>query len=173
MRWPKPAGVPTPLWIAGAIDWCVRSSSEGTFGWGRVILGTYGVALLQVLVVFTVGEPYPFLQGPLFAGHLQEARTIRVLVYRGGDGDERIPGYETLLWHETLGLRAQGGFEELAPNLKGTAAREYLIGHSVRLHWESMDGGKEIGRGNWTTLKFHAPWDGPPVLEGEEDVIDD
>ena len=133
----------------------------------------YGVALVQVLVVFTIGEPYPFLQGPLFAGHLQEGRMVRVPVYEGGEEDERISGYETLLWHETLGVRAQVGFEELAPELSGAAAREYLIGHSVRRPWGRVEGGEEIGRGNWTTLRFHAPWDGPPVLEGEEDVIDD
>ena len=89
---------------------------------GRLLLVAYAIAAGHVLCIFTLGEPYPSLQGPLFAGHLQKDRTIYVPFYRETGDETNLPSSGKLLRHETLGIPAQRNFSQLAPSLSGSAA---------------------------------------------------
>lgn len=140
---------------------------------GRLLAGAYGLALAHVLLVFTVGEPYPSLQGPLFAGHLQQGRTIHVPVFREAPDSPSLPLRDNLLRHETLAIPAQRDFAAFAPALSGRPARDFLIGHAIRSPDLRPARPGDFGGGRWSALKFHAPLDAPPELLGEEDVIDD
>jgi len=140
---------------------------------GRLLLIAYAFAAVHVLVIFTLGEPYPSLQGPLFAGHLQKDRIIYVPFYREAGNDANLPSSVKLLRHETLGIPAQRNFSQLAPSLSGSAAREFLIGHSLRRSSPRSGNSEDFSHVKWSTYKFHAPLGAPPVLIGEEDIIHD
>jgi hypothetical protein len=137
----------------------------------RWLLLIYGIALLHVIVVFTIGEPYPSLQGPLFAGHLHQGETIYAPFYREEQAGEPLPSRDKLLRCETLGIPAQNDFSNLAPTLSGRVAREFLIGHSIRSPIRNNPQNFEQVR--WSAWKFHAPPGSPPTLLGEEDIIND
>lgn len=138
-----------------------------------LLLLVYGVAALHVIVIFTVGEPYPSLQGPLFAGHLQKERTIYVPFHRENDSRDRLPSHQRLLRHETLGVPAQRDFNKLAPSFSGLSARQFLIGHSLRSPVLPAEQERRVWQVEWSAYKFHAPLDGPPERIGEEDVLHD
>ncbi|MAT47972.1 MAG: hypothetical protein CMO35_11175 [Verrucomicrobiaceae bacterium] len=140
---------------------------------GRLLLFAYAFAAVHVLVIFTLGEPYPSLQGPLFAGHLQKNRIIYVPFYREAGNETNLPSSGKLLRHETLGIPAQRNFPQLVPSLPGAAAREFLIGHSLRRSSFRPAKTEDFSHVEWSAYKFHAPFNGPPELIGEEDIIHD
>ena len=140
---------------------------------GRLLLLAYAIAAGHVLCIFTLGEPYPSLQGPLFAGHLQKDRTIYVPFYREAGDGTNLPSSGKLLRHETLAIPAQRDFSQLAPSLSGSAAREFLIGHSLRSPSLRPGNTEDFSHVEWSAYKFHAPLNAPPKLIGEEDIIHD
>ena len=140
---------------------------------GRLLLLAYAIAAGHVLCIFTLGEPYPSLQGPLFAGHLQKGRTIYVPFYREAGDGTNLPSSGKLLRHETLAIPAQRDFSQLAPSLSGPAAREFLIGHSLRSPSLRPGNTEDFSHVEWSADKFHAPLNAPPELIGEEDIIHD
>lgn len=140
---------------------------------GRLLVAVYLAAIGHVAILFTVGEPYPSLQGPLFSGHWQEGRTIHVPFYSFTGDAPAIPSRETLLRHESLALPVQRDFASLVPSEPGRLAREFLIGHSLRVSEPGPAPDPKPYPVIWSTLKFHAPLNGPPQLLGEEDLIDD
>ena len=142
-------------------------------GAGRLLCFAYGLALVHVIVIFTIGEPYPSLQGPLFAGHLQQDRTTYVPFYREGENEADLPSHEKLLRHETLAIPAQQDFSKLVPTHSGRAAREFLIGHSLRSPTLRPEQGDDFAQVEWSAYKFRVPLNAPPELIGEEDIIDD
>lgn len=137
------------------------------------MLGAYVLAAGHCIVTFSVGEPYPSLQGPMFAGHLQQGRTIYVPFYRKTESIPTLPAHDQLLRHETLGVPAQRDFSKLAPGLKGAASRQFLIGHSVRTSSPRSGNPRDFSGVNWSAYRIHAPLDSPPEFIGEEDIIDD
>ena len=137
------------------------------------MLGSYALAAAHCIVTFSVGEPYPSLQGPMFAGHLQQDETIYVPFYRETKNIPSLPAHDRLLRHETLGVPAQKDFAKLAPRFKGAAYQEFLIGHSVRTRNPRPGSPGDFSGVEWSAYKIHAPLDGPPELIGEEDVIHD
>lgn len=139
----------------------------------RLVLLVYIVALAQVTVIFTLGEPYPTLQGPLFAGHLQSGRTVYVPFYRENGSPPDLPFGDKLLRYETLALPAQDDMEALSPQLSGWAAKNYLIGHSLRTPSPRRRPSGDFAGVNWSTYKFYVPLDSPPKADGEVDIIAD
>ena len=137
------------------------------------MLGSYALSAAHCIVTFSVGEPYPSLQGPMFAGHLQQERTIYVPFYRETKNIPSLPAHDRLLRHETLGVPAQKDFPTLAPGLKGAASRQFLIGHSVRTSNPRSGNPGDFPGVEWSAYKIHAPLDSPPELIGEEDIIHD
>ncbi len=137
------------------------------------MLGAYVLAAAHCIVTFSVGEPYPSLQGPMFAGHLQQERTIYVPFYRETESTPSLPAHDQLLRHETLGVPAQKNFSKLAPRLKGAASQQFLIGHSVRTSRPRSGNLGDFPGVKWSAYRVHAPLDSPPELIGEEDIIDD
>ena len=143
-------------------------------------MAAYALGALHVLVLFVAGEAYPSLQGPMFCGHLQVGETIYVPFFRdAGTGERDAPrtGRENLLRHETLALPAQSDQSALVPTLPGRAARQFLIGHSLRVPTGPGQGGAgrspEFEDVRWSAYRFKAPFGSPPQLDGEEDVIHD
>ena len=138
-----------------------------------LVLGSYALATLHCIVTFTIGEPYPSLQGPMFAGHLQQGRTIHVPFYREKDRASRLPAHDRLLRHETLAIPIQMNFPRLAPSLKGTASRQFLIGHSLRTNSPHLGNSSNFSGVEWFTYRIHAPLGAPPELIGEENLFND
>ena len=137
------------------------------------MLGAYTLAAAHCIVTFRVGEPYPSLQGPMSAGHLQQGRTIHVPFYRETERIPRLPAHERLLRHETLGALAQQNFPLLAPELQRSAFRQFLIGHSLRTNNPRPGNSGNFSGVEWSAYKIHAPLDSPPEMIGEEDIIND
>lgn len=140
---------------------------------GRLLLFAYALAVVHVAFVFTVGEPYPSLQGPMFAGHLQQDRIIHVPFHRNHGNEANLPSHENLLRHETLAIPAQQDISRLAPSHPGRAAREFLIGHSLRSPGLRPRASHDFAGVKWSAYKFRVPLHTPPELIGEEDIIND
>ncbi len=137
------------------------------------MLASYALAAAHCILTFGIGEPYPSLQGPMFAGHLQRGRIIHVPFYRETEDRPRLPAHDRLLRHETLAAPVQRDSSLLVPALQESAFLQFLIGHSVRTRNPRPGNPRDFSGVEWSTYKVNAPLDSPPELIGEEDIIDD
>lgn len=129
-----------------------------------LLSAVYVIGALHVVFVFTVGEPYPSLQGPMFAGHLQEGDIIRVPVRRPLD----IEGSEKRVRYETLAIPIQGN-----PGTFGKPAQQFMIGHSLRVPDPKSTGDFDRLNLYWKMLKFETPLHSSPRLIEEEEFKDE
>lgn len=140
----------------------------------RLLAVAYLLAILHVIFLFTIGEPYPSLQGPMFAGHMQVDRVVHVPFARPTEGAPERPPDTRILRHESLALPVQTRPEIIVPELEHWTARQFLIGHSLRTPFpRGGSGSTRPSPVNWSTYRFDVPWNAPPKMVGEEDLIAD
>ena len=150
------------------------SSARPTRTRRRLLALAYLLSLLHVLFLFLVGEPYPSLQGPMFAGHLQEGRVVHVPISRPSEHASEGPSDPRILRHETLALPVQVRPAEFVPEFDRWTAHQFLIGHSLRTPFPRevpVTSGSPPVR--WSTYRFEVPWNAPPKMVDEDDLIAD
>lgn len=138
----------------------------------KIILIAYAVSALHVAVLITIGEGYPCLQGPLFAGHVQTGNRIDIPVPHGVL-ENRPPSFQKLYRHETLALPIQSKIgPRISAELPQFAHRQFLIGHSLRTRFPQTPGSSFEGI-SWTTRTYQiSPWK-PVRFVAETDRIHD
>lgn len=138
----------------------------------KILLFIYSLAALHVVVLMTIGEAFPCLQGPIFAGHVQTGDRIDIPV-PNGNLDVRTPSFQKLYRHETLALPVQSpDSADLSADLPTFAHRQFLIGHALRTRFPQNPepGFSSI---HWTTRSYQISLWKPVRFLGETDRIHD
>ena len=138
----------------------------------KTLLLIYAIAALHVVILMVVGEGFPCLQGPLFAGHVQTGNRIDIPVPQGSL-ENHTPSFKKLFRHETLALPVQSkNGSSIHPELAQFPHRQFLIGHALRTRFpqEPEIPFKDI---YWTTRTYHISSWRPVRFVGVTDRIHD